>query len=344
MVVLLERLYRKTLIDAAFGGDDRDAEGAVLRRHDPAAASRATNARFSVAHKTGFVQETKVGCRAGPVRQGGYRDGDLHRQAPRSCRRAEQHRHFSWRACRARAIWNHFTGMTGYAPGRVNTAHVDWNMIPGGKWGIWRSPAAPFPHPERANGLTRIGRHALSVLSALRGQQRRGVCARKTAKPARRREPDRALPRPPERQHGCAGAIPDAAGAGCTSISMPSWCFPRVPTGRAIRSAGRWKIPADSNALVDDVLATMKKEKSSRNAEAWTSSCLVRPQRRVPSGGVLPGPRRAECAHHRPASSLTRSTANFDYYQSVARSGERDHRAAYTDHLAEEHTSFAAGA
>ena len=27
--------------------------------------------------------------------------------------------------------------------------------IPGGKWGIWRSPAAPFPHPERANGFTR---------------------------------------------------------------------------------------------------------------------------------------------------------------------------------------------
>ena len=80
----------------------------------------------------------------------------------------------------ARAIWNHFTGMTGYENGRVNTAHVDWNMMPGGKWGIWRSSAAPFPHPERANGLTRNDGTVYPVLPPLHGQQYRRLRSGRT--------------------------------------------------------------------------------------------------------------------------------------------------------------------
>lgn len=54
----------------------------------------------------------------------------------------------------ARAIWNHYTGMTGYGRA-VKAADVDWNLVPGGRWAIYRSPAAPFPHPDRMNGYAR---------------------------------------------------------------------------------------------------------------------------------------------------------------------------------------------
>jgi hypothetical protein len=53
----------------------------------------------------------------------------------------------------ARAVWNAFTGDTGYTNRQIVPGHVDWNMIPGGRWGIYRSPAAPFPHKDRLEGL-----------------------------------------------------------------------------------------------------------------------------------------------------------------------------------------------
>jgi hypothetical protein len=54
----------------------------------------------------------------------------------------------------ARAVWNHFTGMTGDDRGPVNAQEVDWTRFPGGTWGIYRSHAAPFPHPDRLKGFT----------------------------------------------------------------------------------------------------------------------------------------------------------------------------------------------
>ncbi len=53
----------------------------------------------------------------------------------------------------ARAIWNHFTGDRGYDVARILPHQVDWNTFPGGRWAIYRSPAAPFPHKERMNGF-----------------------------------------------------------------------------------------------------------------------------------------------------------------------------------------------
>jgi beta-lactamase class A len=53
----------------------------------------------------------------------------------------------------SRAIWNHFTGAKGYETRRVLPHQVDWNTIPGGRWAIYRAPAAPFPHPARMEGF-----------------------------------------------------------------------------------------------------------------------------------------------------------------------------------------------
>lgn len=155
MVILSEALYAKLLVDAAsseamIGVLEGQFYDDMIPRFLPASECKT----FAVAHKTGGVSETKTD--AGlvvsdklemaigifidkhPDHGGGSNNGGTLLGA-----------HVS------RAIWNYFTGSTGFAPGRVNAADVDWNIIPGGKWGIWRSSAAPFPHPDRANGFTR---------------------------------------------------------------------------------------------------------------------------------------------------------------------------------------------
>jgi len=53
----------------------------------------------------------------------------------------------------ARAVWNHFTGSVGYEERVIPLHDVDWNTFPGGRWGIYRSIAAPFPHPKRKRGF-----------------------------------------------------------------------------------------------------------------------------------------------------------------------------------------------
>ncbi len=52
----------------------------------------------------------------------------------------------------SRAIWNHFTGDKGYELGPPPAGDVDWNSFPGGRWAIYRSASAPFPHPSREAG------------------------------------------------------------------------------------------------------------------------------------------------------------------------------------------------
>jgi hypothetical protein len=155
MVTLSEALYRKTLVSP----EASESMLAILKDQFygdmvPRLLPASECARFAVAHKTGFVQESKTD--AGLVLSDKLDMAiaifiDKHPDHSEAINNTG----ILLAAHVARAIWNHFTGMTGYENGRVNTAHVDWNMIPGGKWGIWRSSAAPFPHPERANGLTK---------------------------------------------------------------------------------------------------------------------------------------------------------------------------------------------
>lgn len=155
MVILSEALHKKELVDAA----SSDAMIEVLKgqfyddmipRLLPASECKT----FEVAHKTGGVNETKTD--AGLVLSdrldmaiGIFIDKHPDHGGGSSNAGTLLGAHVS------RAIWNYFTGSTGYAAGRVNGGDVDWNVIPGGQWGIWRSPAAPFPHPDRARGFTR---------------------------------------------------------------------------------------------------------------------------------------------------------------------------------------------
>jgi beta-lactamase class A len=155
MVTLLEALYRETLADSASCEAMVDimklqSDHGMIPRFLPEEMCRS----FAVAHKTGGVNETKVDV--GLVlsdtldmaiaifvdKHPDHRDG-LNNRAVLLAARA------------SRAAWNYFTGMTGYDDRRVLDHDVDWNTFPGGRWGIYRTPAAPFPHPKRLNGFTR---------------------------------------------------------------------------------------------------------------------------------------------------------------------------------------------
>jgi hypothetical protein len=154
MITLLERMYRRTLVDSS------SSEAMIALLADqfyedmiPRFLPVGECARFSVAHKTGSIQEVKsdVGLVMSDrttfaiaifVNKHPDHRPDLDNGATLLGAKA------------ARAIWNHFTGMSGEDRGRVNTADVDWTAGARGKWAIYRSPVAPFPHPARRAGWT----------------------------------------------------------------------------------------------------------------------------------------------------------------------------------------------
>jgi beta-lactamase class A len=154
IVRLLEGLYSRSLVDTASCATMIEILKAqwyadMIPRFLPSWECTT----LEVAHKTGGIAETKVD--AGIV----YSDRadiamaifvDKHPDHQEST----ENRATTLVALTARAIWNHFTGMDGYTDRRVRTAHVDWNSVAGGMWGIYRSPASPFPHRDRREGWT----------------------------------------------------------------------------------------------------------------------------------------------------------------------------------------------
>jgi beta-lactamase class A len=155
MVTLLEALYRRTLADSASCSsmleilklnEDHD----MIPRYLPEWACT----YLDVVHKTGSINETKVDVGLVLSDRANYAIAIFVDKHP-DHRDGIENRGVQLAAHVSRAIWNHFAGMTGYEDRRVVGADVDWNQFPGGRWVIYRSPAAPFPHKERAGGFTR---------------------------------------------------------------------------------------------------------------------------------------------------------------------------------------------
>ena len=154
IVLLLEQLYDSTLVSRSSCGEmcailGTQFYGEMIPRLLPVWEVPS----IRIAHKTGGIAETKVD--AGLV----FSDRadiamaifvDKHPDHAESI----DNRAAALVAHVARAAWNHFTGMTGYEERRVNTADVDWNIVPGGAWGIYRSGASLFPHVQRHQGWT----------------------------------------------------------------------------------------------------------------------------------------------------------------------------------------------
>jgi beta-lactamase class A len=153
MVSLLEALYEGTLVDSASCRAMLD----ILKLqsdHDmiPRLLPQEECTYFETAHKTGAVNETKVDV--GLVlsdkinialaifvdKHPDHRDGVDNKAVQLAA-------HVS------RAIWNYFTGGSGYHDRKVVASDVDWNTFPGGRWAIYRSSFAPFPHKERFEGF-----------------------------------------------------------------------------------------------------------------------------------------------------------------------------------------------
>jgi len=155
MVMLLEGVYRRTLIDSA----SSEAMLGILKQQFyedmiPRFLPYEQCDYLTVAHKTGSVTESKsdaalilsdkadIAFAIFIDKQGDHREGI-------------NNNGLLLGAEVARAVWDAFVGKSAEQPPRPWKADVDWTTVPGGRWAIYRTPRAPFPHPERAKGFTR---------------------------------------------------------------------------------------------------------------------------------------------------------------------------------------------
>ncbi len=155
MVLLLEKMYSKTLASdtscsAMFKILNRQEYNNMVPRLLPTQNLK----QFDVAHKTGWINETKVDVALVQTERVTYAVAIFVDKHPDHQDDLEN-RGVLLAAHASRAVWNHFTGDKGYNVRSVVSSHVDWNSFPGGNWLIYRSPFAPFPHPERMYGLTK---------------------------------------------------------------------------------------------------------------------------------------------------------------------------------------------
>jgi beta-lactamase class A len=153
MVLLLEQLYSGKLLESAscermLGILKQQFYGDMIPRLLPREGLKS----FEVANKTGFVNESKVDV-------GLVISDRLKMAVAIFVDKNPDHRDIAdnnalMLAARvSRALWNHFTGSTGYEQASAAPPDVDWNSIPGGRWAIYRSEAALFPHKSRERGL-----------------------------------------------------------------------------------------------------------------------------------------------------------------------------------------------
>lgn len=339
MVLLSELLYRKTLVSEKASEEmlailKDQVYNDMIPRFLPAQECR----DFAVAHKTGGVQETKTDAGLVLSDKLDMAIAILVDKHPDHGEGAENGG-VLLAAHVARAVWNYFTGMAGDGPGIVNTAHVDWNIIPGGKWGIWRSPAAPFPHPDRANGLMRDdgtrfpafphysdssivvfvpdglkpGPDGVNMIVHFHGHNNDnlGVLER----------------------YGMPQALADEK---INAVLV----LPQGPFRARDSFGGKMEDPGGLKRLVDDVLATLHKE------EVITAEKVARMVISAHSGGYRPvaycidrGGMNAAISH---LFLFDAFYANADYYRNWLEAGWGIIEAAYTEHLANEHSSFAA--
>jgi beta-lactamase class A len=153
MALLMERLYRGTLSDssscaAMIGILSNQFYNDMVPRLLPQGACTS----FAVAHKTGSITETKADIALVLTDRVKFVIAVYVDKSPDHVDDGADAATLLG-AYAARAVWNQFTGMTGYDRGKINTSDVDWTTFKGGRWAIYRSPAAPFPHPARMNGF-----------------------------------------------------------------------------------------------------------------------------------------------------------------------------------------------
>ena len=340
MVILSEAIYKKALIDPASSEAMINVlKGQFYDDMIPRLLPASECKTFAVAHKSGFVNETKTDAGLVLSDKLDMAIGIFIDKQP-DHGEGINNTGILLAAHVSRAIWNYFTGSTGYGPGRVNAADVDWNMMPGGRWGIWRSPVAPFPHHERANGYTRSdgtlypysphyadssivvfvpndlreSADGVNMIVHFHGHlnDNMGVLEKYM------------LPQAMEDEHINAILV-----------------LPQGPYRARDSFCGKMEDVDGLKHLVEDVLSTMKREGVIKEAKVHKMVLTAH------SGGYHPA---AFCVdrggmndHITHLFLFDAFYGNLEYFRNWLSSGTGIIEAAYTEHLKEEHTGFAAG-
>jgi beta-lactamase class A len=153
MVTLLEALYNKTLVSPASCDAMQDIlKNQFYREMIPRLLPEDECKYFQVANKTGSINETKVDVALVLSDKANLALAIYVDKHP-DHREDVDNRGILLGAMVSRAVWNYFTGSTGYQERKIPYHNVDWNTFPGGRWAIYRSPAAPFPHKDREQGF-----------------------------------------------------------------------------------------------------------------------------------------------------------------------------------------------
>ncbi len=152
MVLLMERLYNGTLADSAScAAMTGILENQFYNDMVPRLLPQGECTSFAVAHKTGSITETKADIALVLTDRVKFAIAVFVDKSP-DHQEDDANAAVLLGAYAARAVWNQFTGMTGYDRGNVNPSDVDWTTFKGGRWAIYRSSAAPFPHSGRKDG------------------------------------------------------------------------------------------------------------------------------------------------------------------------------------------------
>ncbi len=153
MVTLMEALYAKTLVEPSSCDAMLDIlKQQYYREMIPRFLPEGDCKFLEVANKTGSVNESKIDVALILSDRANIAMAIFVDKQPDHGEDVEN-RGTLLGAHVSRAIWNHFTGAKGYEVRRNLPHQVDWNIFPGGRWAIYRSPAAPFPHKDRIEGF-----------------------------------------------------------------------------------------------------------------------------------------------------------------------------------------------
>ena len=155
MVLFLEQLHARTLVDSA----SCDAMLEILKGQFyndmiPRFLPASDCAYLTVPHKTGGVNESKIDVGLILSDRANIAIAVFVDKHP-DHRDATDNQALLLAAHASRVAWNALTGDRSPIARRVVESDVDWNVIPGGSWAIYRTPNAPFPHPQRNDGLRR---------------------------------------------------------------------------------------------------------------------------------------------------------------------------------------------
>jgi len=153
MVLLLEGLRSRTLLEPA----SCEAMLEILKQQFyrdmiPRLLPEDECKFIEIGNKTGFINETKVDVAlvlSDRVNMALAIFVDKHPDH----RESMDNPGFLLAAHVSRTIWNYFTGDNGDSLWPAPMGDVDWNSFPGGRWGVYRSAAALFPHPSRESGF-----------------------------------------------------------------------------------------------------------------------------------------------------------------------------------------------